>query len=28
VLGQHGRSLIAAGLYAARQLADRVAPPA
>jgi D-alanyl-D-alanine carboxypeptidase (penicillin-binding protein 5/6) len=28
VLGQHGRSLIAAALYAARQLADRVAPAA
>ena len=26
VLGQHGHSLIQAGLYAAKQLADRVAP--
>jgi hypothetical protein len=28
VLGQHGHDLIAAGLYAAKQLADRVAPHA
>jgi D-alanyl-D-alanine carboxypeptidase (penicillin-binding protein 5/6) len=28
VLGQHGRNLITAGLYAAKQLADRVAPEA
>lgn len=28
VLGQHGRNLINAGLYAARQLADRLAPAA
>jgi serine-type D-Ala-D-Ala carboxypeptidase (penicillin-binding protein 5/6) len=28
VLGQHGRNLITAGLYAARQLADRLAPAA
>jgi D-alanyl-D-alanine carboxypeptidase (penicillin-binding protein 5/6) len=28
VLGQHGRNLITAGLYAAKQLADRVAPTA
>ena len=28
VLGQRGHNLINAGLYAARQLADRVAPPA
>jgi D-alanyl-D-alanine carboxypeptidase (penicillin-binding protein 5/6) len=26
VLGQHGHSLVDAGLYAAEQLADRVAP--
>jgi D-alanyl-D-alanine carboxypeptidase (penicillin-binding protein 5/6) len=26
VLGQHGRNLIDAGLFAARQLADRIAP--
>jgi D-alanyl-D-alanine carboxypeptidase (penicillin-binding protein 5/6) len=28
VLGQHGDNLISAGLYAAKQLADRVAPVA
>lgn len=28
VLGQHGRHLITAGLYAAKQLADRIAPVA
>jgi D-alanyl-D-alanine carboxypeptidase (penicillin-binding protein 5/6) len=26
VLGQHGHNLITAGLYAAKQLADRIAP--
>jgi hypothetical protein len=26
VLGQHGHNLIDAGLYAAKQLVDRVAP--
>jgi hypothetical protein len=26
VLGQHGHNLITAGLYAAKQLVDRVAP--
>jgi hypothetical protein len=28
VLGQHGHHLITAGLYAAKQLVDRVAPVA
>jgi hypothetical protein len=28
VLGQRGHNLITAGLYAAKQLADRVAPEA